>query len=214
MKYCPKCETEKPLSEFGKHKKAKDGLRRECLVCSRLIRAEWKLQNAEKAKEIDARSRAARKEAKVIYDKTRYLEKAEEIKRKVKEWRSINASLVVAYHANWRARHREKIAVRSNLWRLNNLVAHRAKESRRRALKRRAGGTFSAAQVEDLFKLQRGRCACCKGPLTNYHIDHIVALASGGTNHHTNIQLLCPPCNMRKGAKDPITFMQSKGYLL
>ena len=30
----------------------------------------------------------------------------------------------------------------------------------------------------------------------------------------TNIQLLCPPCNSRKNAKDPLDFMQSNGCLL
>lgn len=39
-------------------------------------------------------------------------------------------------------------------------------------------------------------------------------LARGGTNQRTNLQLLCPPCNLSKSAKDPIDFMQSRGFLL
>ena len=42
----------------------------------------------------------------------------------------------------------------------------------------------------------------------------IKPLARGGTNQRTNLQLLCPPCNLSKSAKDPIDFMQSRGFLL
>ncbi len=39
-----------------------------------------------------------------------------------------------------------------------------------------------------------------------YHIDHIIELQYGGTNHHSNLQALCPSChsvktNFQKGQK-------------
>lgn len=39
-------------------------------------------------------------------------------------------------------------------------------------------------------------------------------LARGGGNGIGNIQLLCPPCNLRKGSKDPIKWAQKNGRLL
>jgi 5-methylcytosine-specific restriction endonuclease McrA len=39
-------------------------------------------------------------------------------------------------------------------------------------------------------------------------------LKAGGTNDILNIQLLCKPCNLSKGAKHPIDFMQQRGFLL
>jgi len=45
-------------------------------------------------------------------------------------------------------------------------------------------------------------------------MDHIVPLAKGGKNIDSNIQLTCPKCNLEKNSKDPIEFMQSRGYLL
>ena len=43
-------------------------------------------------------------------------------------------------------------------------------------------------------------CAIC-GCSTKITIDHIVALANGGTNHVSNLQALCAPCNLYKGAR-------------
>jgi 5-methylcytosine-specific restriction endonuclease McrA len=55
-----------------------------------------------------------------------------------------------------------------------------------------------------------------KTPLgrTGYHLDHIIPLARGGKNEDRNMQVTCPTCNRQKHSKDPIEFMQSRGYLL
>lgn len=86
---------------------------------------------------------------------------------------------------------------------------------RRRALKRNAGGSFTAAQIDALYRAQRGRCACCGVALRGkFHRDHRVALANGGSNDITNIELLCGPCNLSKGAKDEIAWANENGRLL
>ena len=66
-----------------------------------------------------------------------------------------------------------------------------------------------------LFKLQKGKCPCCKQPLgDDYHLDHKMPLALGGTNTDENMQLLRSICNLQKHAKHPVDFMQERGYLL
>ena len=45
-------------------------------------------------------------------------------------------------------------------------------------------------------------------------LDHIVPLALGGLNKDENIQLLRAVCNLNKGRKNPIAFMQERGFLL
>jgi 5-methylcytosine-specific restriction endonuclease McrA len=45
-------------------------------------------------------------------------------------------------------------------------------------------------------------------------LDHIIPLARGGKNEYRNMQVTCPTCNRQKHSKDPIEFMQSRGYLL
>lgn len=73
--------------------------------------------------------------------------------------------------------------------------------------KRNAEGTHTAKDVKLMFLSQNGLCNGCNKLLetkgkNKYHVDHIVALANGGTNYPNNLQLLCPTCNMSKGAKD------------
>jgi len=45
-----------------------------------------------------------------------------------------------------------------------------------------------------------GKCFAC-GSTDDPHVDHIVPRAKGGTNDPSNLQVLCGPCNMRKGAR-------------
>lgn len=74
----------------------------------------------------------------------------------------------------------------------------------RRARLANAGGKFTAKQIDALFDQQNGVCAICGDPLKpGYHRDHKIPLARGGNNDISNIQLLCPPCNIRKRDKLP-----------
>lgn len=85
----------------------------------------------------------------------------------------------------------------------------------KRAKIRENGGRLSPGLAKTLFSLQKGKCACCGLPLGNdFHLDHIIPSALGGANEDWNIQLLRRKCNMSKGAKHPLVFMQGKGFLL
>lgn len=76
-------------------------------------------------------------------------------------------------------------------------------------------GSYSKEYPSILYSLQKGKCVNCTKPLKGqYHIDHIQPVARGGTNHHWNLQLLCPSCNCRKHAKDPIVWANENGRLL
>lgn len=45
-----------------------------------------------------------------------------------------------------------------------------------------------------------GCCAHCKGA-KDLTVDHIVAVKNGGGNELENLQILCRPCNSKKGSK-------------
>ena len=43
------------------------------------------------------------------------------------------------------------------------------------------------------------KCLKC-GSHDNLTIDHVIPVSMGGTNHHSNLQLLCRSCNSIKGS--------------
>lgn len=91
---------------------------------------------------------------------------------------------------------------------------HKVKEFSQRR-KNGKTGRLPRGFVAKLFALQKGKCPICRCSIADgYHVDHITAISKGGAHSPGNIQLLCPACNVRKSAKDPIDYMQSRGYLL
>jgi len=71
----------------------------------------------------------------------------------------------------------------------------------RRAAMLASGGKITANLVEKMMLKQAGQCQYCKCDLVNYHIDHVIPLARGGSNKPDNLVLACPTCNRKKGAK-------------
>jgi 5-methylcytosine-specific restriction endonuclease McrA len=128
-----------------------------------------------------------------------------------------NRAKRVAWHAEWRRRNREKTRTYVKRWRLKNREAARLWCHARRARKKAAPGRVTATDVAAIRRMQGDRCANpeCRVKLRGGgHRDHIVPLALGGAHDRRNLQLLCAPCNHRKGAKDPIIWMQEQGLLL
>ena len=134
-------------------------------------------------------------------------------------WRSNNIEKVKTDNAKWssadHSANPEKYKAKNDIWYKSNSELWRIYNHNRRALERANGGKLSKGLSERLFKLQKGKCPCCNKPLgTNFHLDHITPIYLGGANEDWNIQLLRQQCNSQKRAKDPIKFMQSRGFLL
>lgn len=239
-KVCTKCGKEKPQSCFHKDKKKKDGLRPACTACNAVVRksnpknkeyaAAYYAANTEKASKLAAQRRRENPEKFRQRGASYYLKNKEKINARSIEWGKKNPDKRKIASAEWRQRNLVDLRKREAEWRRNNLDKARAKcaawekknpelvrviKQNRRARIAQSQGKLSKGLVEKLFKLQKGRCACCKLPLNDdYHLDHIMPLALGGTNTDDNIQLLRSLCNQRKHAKHPVDYMQEKGYLL
>jgi len=158
-------------------------------------------------------------------------ENAEKLKEASIKWRDENREKFDAYQDQYRINNRARESSRVRKWESDNADhvkarrtaydirtsdQRRVREINRRAKKKASGGKISKELPDRLMRLQGGRCACCRTSLeeSGYHLDHIVPLASGGAHADDNIQLLCPHCNISKSAKDPVEFMQSRGFLI
>jgi hypothetical protein len=219
VRFCPKCQAQTERNTKG-----------DCNPCA-ITRAKiYRIANIEKIKAKKLIYRAANIEkikAKNLAYRTANIER---LKVKNANYYAANKQKLNAVNISWRKANPEKIKVISKTyrianrvamnaaiaaWRIANPEAVRIHKQNRRSRKRTNGGTLSKGLSAKLFKLQKGKCPCCKQPLgDNYHLDHVVPLALGGSNTDDNIQLLRQRCNNQKSAKHPIDFMQQRGFLL
>lgn len=155
---------------------------------------------------------------------------AERLAASRRAWRAENPDVVKVGKAKWNAENkernrltkaayrvanRERVAAGLAAWHAAHPDARRVHESKRRARKADVGGSLSVGLSAKLFELQRGKCACCGKSLgSDYHLDHRTPLALGGQNVDGNMQLLRSICNLQKGVRHPVEFMQSRGLLL
>jgi hypothetical protein len=126
-----------------------------------------------------------------------------------------NRGSILAKDRAYREKNRERYRAQSIRWRLENPDKAKVSDRNKKAMRKAAEGRHTAAEIADLMARQKCKCANCKVSLkTGYHADHIEPLSKGGSNWISNIQLLCPACNMWKHNKDPIKFAQENGRLL
>lgn len=176
---------------------------------------EYRKANAERFRAYSAAYRAANPEKVVKWNKDiqeRWGAEAWRLRSKI--WREQNHERALAYDRRYRIDNPEKVKEARRKWSQANPDAVVALRNRRKA-KKVAGGSYTKHQIAELHKKQRYRCAACGcSTKKKRHADHIIPLKLGGSNDITNIQILCPLCNMRKNAKHPIDFAQENGKLL
>lgn len=129
-----------------------------------------------------------------------------------KEWALENRERVSKTNQKWYEQNKERKKQKQKIWNLNNkdrLKVHSQNRKSRIGVQK-----ISYEDIQRKLMLQKESCAVCKTVLDSYEIDHVVPLALGGKHEASNIQILCPHCNRTKSKKDPLIFMQSKGYLL
>lgn len=150
------------------------------------------------------------------YTKSGYCVACQALKRK--EWAEKHPDRMDDARQRWLSANPDKAKEAKKLWKQSNpdavRLSKRVTESRRRVRAMEAGGKHTIQQLLELLFKQKHRCAICRCKLTEYHVDHVMPLAKGGGNGIDNLQILCPPCNRSKNDKDPIEFMQSRGFLL
>lgn len=186
-----------------------------CKICQKKRSSDWVKRNKERQKKNCAEWYANNKEKVKVTGALYYKKNKALVLEKRKEYRKKNIERKKIVDAKYRTANREKVRNITKNWKVLHPESLRINNQNRRALKKLSGGKISKDLVQRLYKLQQGKCPCCKNPLNNdYHLDHVIPLSLGGTNDDLNMQLLRSICNLQKNAKHPIDFMQSRGYLL
>lgn len=215
MKTCTKCGETKLKSDFSKMPSSKDGLYPSCKMCRSKSRKESYEKNPKPHKERSLAFYYANKEKISEYHAKRYSDNPEKKKMSSSKWRSENKEEANRRSAEYRLANPEKTSALVTRWHRSHPNEMRIYRQNRRARVRQNGGKLSQEIASKLLKLQGGKCACCGLPLgSDYHLDHIMPLALGGSNTDDNIQLLRSTCNLQKHTKHPVDFMQQRGFLL
>jgi 5-methylcytosine-specific restriction endonuclease McrA len=108
-----------------------------------------------------------------------------------------------AFMAKQKPRNKEVKKAYDTNYRIEKIEKRRAWRRNRKARLKNADGIHTDVDIANILTTQQGKCNGCKQCLKSYHVDHVIPLIRGGSNWPSNLQILCPKCNLSKGAKMP-----------
>lgn len=136
---------------------------------------------------------------------------------KSQAWKVANRAQIAEAERLFRIEQPERYKARVNRYRATDKGAASVRTSlhNRRARLKCVEGEFTAPDIQRIGDRQKWKCHWCGVPTKHdYHVDHLISLAKGGTNWPSNLVIACPPCNQSKGASDPLDYARRKGRLL
>lgn len=199
---------------------------RKCAECSVIHCKKYNSENREKEAKRRAEYRNSHKEKERIYAEKYRSSNKEKISISQKLYREKNKIKLSKKQAEYYKLYsqseefRKRKASNSSIWAKNNKEKTRNRSRARRA-NLRASGKISRQDILNVLTLQKFRCAnpMCLEKLypkerNAFHVDHIYPVSKGGKNIVTNIQILCPACNMSKSNKLPHEWAKDEGFLI
>lgn len=186
-KNCTICGQEKPATPeyFHAFPGGKGGLRADCKECRNACNKRYRAEHREAVSVRNKAYREANRETILARERAHVQANPDAYRARINEWHKRNRDKANVWVRNYRAR------------------------------LKKASGSHTYADIQFLLKQQRGLCACCRVDIRkSFQVDHVIAVSMGGSNDKSNLQLLCKACNSVKRARDPVEFMQSRGFLL
>jgi 5-methylcytosine-specific restriction endonuclease McrA len=214
-KVCSQCQTWQVFSEYVKRNASPDGLSYICKQCRKKNRVNerpgdpqkrlaqkraYREANKEKLKEQDRAYRQARRDQEYTRMRAWLAANPDRARARRRAWKEKNHEKLRQQHRHYTAANRERVREKRRLWASANPLRMRAKEHNRRTKKQGNGGKYKAWEWAALCQWFGNVCLCCKQP-EKLTVDHVVPVAHGGTSNIDNLQPLCLPCNLLKGAQ-------------
>ena len=200
---CNKCKEDKPKTEefFYRRIGVITEFYSECKLCFKERAKTYRINNKSKVSESSKRW---------------YKNNTKHMQQYMKEYYKLNRLQRLLYRAKYCKNNPGKLKQTCRKYYLNNIDIFRAGSRRYIAKKHKAEGSHTIEEIKNLLKIQKYRCIACNTnvKISGYHIDHIIALAKGGSDYISNIQILCPACNLSKQDKTMFEFMQRRDLLL
>lgn len=232
---------------FHKDLKGKYGLSSQCKECAKQRAKDWHWSNREIAnarskqyyldhtEEHKTYNKQAREENPEYFREyfANYYQEHKEIKAvQGKEWAAANPDKVREIKKRYRdnnprkcvlasiatmQRYPERYKIIRRESRLRNPATSRRAKHERRARERNAKGTYTNADILNIFDDQNGRCYYCGITLSmsilgDYHIDHLTALNQGGSNWPDNLVLACGHCNCSRQDRPLNEWILTRGW--
>jgi 5-methylcytosine-specific restriction endonuclease McrA len=175
---------------------------RSCYECILRNHRKYHFKNRDDLLAANKEYKRANKDRYIALRKEQYSKERDLILKKGRDWYAANIELARETRRKWRNANKDLY--------LSFARNYRARKSG-------AVGVHSLADLAEILRLQKNRCAHCRcsfGKDLRPTLDHIIALSRGGSNDRKNLQYLCGPCNSSKNDRDPIEFAQSAGRLI
>lgn len=217
-KVCKGCATEYPATVEFWYSRGQT-LFGKCKSCVNKQNDIWRKANREKVRVHEQRYRDSHREQVREADRRYYHNNIEKERERDKQWRHQHRHIVSLRNRRYRLLNPDKNRQRITQWRYDNpdkarAISHRSYRAnpkqklvhnhRRRARLAAAEGTFTEAEVQQLYAEQGGKCFHCACELNDvFDRDHWIPLSRGGSNWISNIRLLCDFCNSSKHNKLP-----------
>lgn len=188
-KRCPQCGQIKDVGEFYRNKTRRDGFTTYCKECIKENAHDYHQRNKEACRERLNKWRAENKEY---------------VRERDKKYREENPDVEFKKQYKYRETHKEQLYLKGKKYREEHREYFYEKNAERKELmKITDDGTVTNEYLEFIYHEQNGKCMYCGCDLneSGKHLDHIIPLSKGGKHTCTNIQWLCPTCNLSKGDK-------------